>query len=417
MTTNGIGNAWVANELHQLGKAGIPFRLHTMRSPGVTFHASQWADQLDRQTHVLYPVSKFKVAASVLAAPFLFGKRFFSAAANAVFGKRESLRVRLAGIAHLMVACHWARQLRHQEVSLIHSQWIHSGGTIAMYGGWLLDKPFSFTGHAADLFRERAALEDKVKRAARIVCISEFHREFYLKMGVPNEKLQVVYCGIDTSLFHPTPQRKTPVPHILSSGRLVEKKGFEYLIDACHLLDQQGREFCCTIGGSGPLEASLRERIQKLNLEHKITLTGEALKQEQVPTFMHSGDVYCLPCVWAKDNDVDGLPQMLMEAMACGLPAVSTRLVGIPDLLIQGETGLLVEPNNAKQLADALITLMDDSPLAEKIAKQGRAHVLSKFDLGTCLDPLIKMYGPYLERSEQQQTASSTPTIKTTVKS
>jgi glycosyltransferase involved in cell wall biosynthesis len=268
-----------------------------------------------------------------------------------------------------------------------------------MYGAWLLGKPFSFTGHAADLFRNRAALKDKIRRAGFIICISEFHRQFFLENGARPEQLHIAYCGIDTGHF--TPRRRTRAKgeplHILSSGRLVDKKGFDVLIGACALLRDKGYAFRCTIAGSGPLEADLRARIAAAGLDGRVAMTGEALKQEDIPAFMYSGDVYCLPCVWAKDNDVDGLPQMLMEAMACGLPAISTRLVGIPDLVIDGETGLLVPPEDAEALADALMRLGDDESFAQQLAESGHTHVTKSFDIDSCLEPLLRQFRSVLE--------------------
>ncbi len=394
ITTAGVGDAWVANELRHVGKAGIPVVLHAMRKPPGLYHKSEWATEMARETRVIYPLPVLGLIGSVLAAPVLFGGRFFGALLNAFFGKRESFRCRVAGIAHLMVACHWARGLRGEKVTHIHSQWVHSGGTIAMYGAWLLGVPFSFTGHAADLFRERAALEDKIKRADFIICISNFHREFFLKNGAKPQQLHVMYCGIDPSVFHPQAyERASGEPfHIRSAGRLVEKKGFKYLIEACKVLVERGVKIDCLIGGSGPDEQELRGVIGRLGLEGVVELTGKAVSQEEISEFMRGGDVYCLPCVWASDNDVDGLPQMLMEAMACGLPAISTRLVGIPDLVIDGETGLLVEPNNVSELADAIERLMGDPGLASKMAQQGRRLVHDKFDIRTCLEPLLSQY-------------------------
>lgn len=401
MTTIGVGDAWVGNELRIVARDGIPFTLHALKKPEKTFFASDDIAAMNTATQVIYPLSKPKALAATLAGPFRFGGRFFQALGNALFGERENFRNRAVGLWHFAVACHWAAGLRHQTVSHIHSQWIHSGGTVAMYGAWLLDKPFSFTGHAADLFRERAALRDKIRRAAFINCISEFHRQFFLDEGARPEQLQVVYCGIDTTHFSPRRRtRPAGAPfHILSSGRLVEKKGFDVLIEACGLLKARNFDFTCTIGGSGPDEAKLRQAIAEAGLENVITLTGEALKQEDIPTFMETGDVYTLPCVWASDNDVDGLPQMLMEAMACGLPAVSTRLVGIPDLVRHEDTGLLVAPNNAEELADALMRLESDPDLATELAEKGRKHLIETFDINSCLEPLLTRYRAALETS------------------
>jgi len=399
MSTNGVGNAWVGNELRVVARAKIPFKLHTLIRPPSNFFASEDVAAIERNTHALYPLPVLGSAASALLAPLRFRRRFFEALWNAATGERESARVRAVGFVHLFVACHLATGLRREKVSHIHSQWIHSGGTVAMYGSWLLGKSFSFTGHAADLFRERAALRDKIQRAEFIICISEFHRQLFLKNGARPEQLHIAYCGIDTSVFSPKPRedRKGRPVRILSSGRLVEKKGFEYVIRACKVLKERGLAFECTIAGSGPLEAALRKQITEEGLDGQVTLTGKALKQEDIPAFMNGGDVYVLPCVWASDDDVDGLPQMLMEAMACGLPAISTRLVGIPDLIIHEKTGLLVEPREVEPLADALERLAKDEALCQRLAEEGRRHLLEHFDLATCLEPLLDQFRAHLE--------------------
>jgi glycosyltransferase involved in cell wall biosynthesis len=401
MTTNGVGDAWVGNELRVVKAQGIPFALNALNPPRQSYFASDDIAEMARNTYVIYPLSAFAAVLAFAAGPLRFGPRFFGALWNALTGKRETFRNRVVGLWHLMVACHWAQAIRNREVDHIHSQWIHSAGTVAMYGAWLRGVTFSFTGHAADLFRERCALEDKIKRADFIICISEFHRQFYLENGADPAQLHIAYCGIDTSHF--TPQRRVRPEgapfHILSSGRLVEKKGFHILIRACGLLKARKFDFQCTIAGSGPLEADLRAQISAAGLEAEMHMTGEALKQEDIPAFMGQGDAYALPCVWAADNDVDGLPQMLMEAMACGLPAVSTRLVGIPDLVIDGETGLLVAPEDPAALADALMRLENDPDFATRLAQQGRERVITVFDLDTCLDPLLDQFRAQLERS------------------
>lgn len=395
MTTIGVGDAWVANELRVVARAGIPFQLHALMRPTKTYFSSEDVAEMNRSTRVIYPLGAVRVGFSLLAAPFRFGRRFWGALWNALSGERESLRIRLVGIWHLGVACHWASKMRNEDISLIHSQWIHSGGTVAMFGAWLLDKPFSFTGHAADLFRNRQALRDKIKRAEFIVCISEFHRQFFLDQGARPEQLFIAYCGLDLNHFSPVRRtRKDGEPfHILSAGRLVDKKGFDVLIRACKILCDRNVDFHCTIAGSGPLETRLRELIVSEGLDAVVTMTGQELKQEDIPAFMATGDIFTLHCVWAPDNDVDGLPQMLMEAMACGLPAVSTRIVGIPDLVLDEKTGLLVEPNDdADALANALMRLLEDDKLATSLADAAQLHLKNTFDLTNCLDTLLDKF-------------------------
>lgn len=396
MTPLGLGGVWVASELEVLRAAGIPFKVHALNpmKEGYFFFSEDTTAQMNRETNTLYPLSKGDAVKAFLLAPGRFGSRFWEVLGNALLGRRETLRVRLLGLWHFVVACHWAGQLRTQKVSHIHAQWVHASGNVAMYGAWLLDRSFSFTGHAADLFRDRCALLDKISRAEFIICISEFHRQFYLQNGARPEQLRLAYCGLDTSRFNPERRERAegePV-HILSSGRLVPKKGFTVLIEACRILRDRGLPFRCTIAGGGPDEAALRDQIAAADLSVQVTLTGQALEQPDIGDFMHSGDIYALACVWAPDNDVDGLPMMLMEAMACGLPAVSTRLVGIPDLIKDGDTGLLVETNDPEALADALTRLVEDPELTQRLARAGRRHLEEKFDLRSCLTPLIDAY-------------------------
>jgi len=396
---DGIGSAWVAIELHVLERRGIPFVLHALRPPLNDLFSAQWAIDLNRRTRRLYPPSAMKIGASVLIAPFLFGPRFFSAAANAVFGKRETLRGRAAAFAHFLVACDWARKLRREPVTIIHAQWAHTGATIGMYGAWLLGVPFSFTGHAADLFRDRVALEDKIRRAEFVVAISNFHREFYKRNGANDEQILNISCGIDVTQFHSRREANRPIRNrIVSVGRLVEKKGFHILVDACRLLKDKGADFECIIAGNGPMEDALKAKVASLGLDAFVDITGKPVLQEDLPAFLSQADIFAQPCVWSKDNDVDGTPRTLMEAMACGLPSVSTNLVGIPDIIVDGKSGILVEPNDPVQLADALYRLMKDHALACRLAADGRRHIEDKFNLETCLEPLVEIFTSKLRR-------------------
>ena len=401
ITTNGIGNAWVEAELEVLKRRNVPFVLHTLRRPERHFFRNPLADQINHETRPIYPLSKFSFLVSIVLAPFLFGTCFWSAFFNALTGQRESLRGRYVGIYHLFVAAHWARQLQRfsaqEPVSLIHSQWIHSCGTVGMYGAWLLGVPFSFTGHAVDLFRDRVALKDKIRRAIFIVCISEFHRQFYLENGAKPEQLYIVYCGIDTSAFAFQHRPRKAKFRILSVGRLVEKKGFADLILACRLLVDKGYKIECEIGGDGPLEAPLNDLIQSHGLEEHVLLPGRPIQQEDLPAFLASGDAFAQPCVWSSDNDVDGTPRTLMEAMASGIPSVSTNLAGIPDIIKDGKSGLLVNPGDTNQLANALQRLMDDEEFAERLAIGGRNAIIENFRLDECVYPLVALFEHWIQ--------------------
>jgi colanic acid/amylovoran biosynthesis glycosyltransferase len=409
ITSHGIGNAWVATELRVMQAKGIPVVLHSLYRPHQNFFGSEWAKQMDQQTRLLYPLRPFGLLLSVVLAPLLFGSAFWAALANALFGQRESWSARWRTLAHFLVACHWARELRSQETSLIHSQWAHASASVGMYAGWLLRVPFSFTGHGADLFRDRVALRDKVRRAEFIVCISEFHRQLYLSLGAEPDKLHLVYCGIDIKQF-PQASRTARAANasglalrpkrILTVGRLVEKKGLGVLLTACAILKQRGVPFHLVIAGSGPQEAYLRQRIERLKLTWQVTLTGEAVPQEQLPNLLASADIYTQPCVWSSDNDVDGTPRTLMEAMATGLPCVASRIAGLPEIVNHGRAGLLVESGSCLELADSLEVLLTHPQIAEQFGKLAREFVERQFEINACLEPLAALFTRYLDVNE-----------------
>jgi len=421
MTSEGLGSPWVGNELRIVTRAGVPVTLHMMRRPEKIHFTSDWAKQIQQNAAPpLYPIRVVPFVLNNLAAPFVFGPKWFGALGNALFGERENSRARVATVAHLFVAASWAMDMRRAAVSHVHAQWAFGSATIAMYGAWLLGVPFSFTGHAVDLTRQRVALRDKIKRASFIIAISEWHRNFYIEQDAGatpglTDKIHVAYCGIYTDEMVPaSPQARAARANepftILSAGRLIEKKGFPHLIEACTILKRRGRNFRCIIAGSGPDEAMLRSLIETLGVGDVVTMTGKALQQETIPAFMHAGDLFVLACVVAKDGDVDGLPQLTMEAMGCGLPAVTTRLVGNPDLVIHERTGLLVDPGNAEQLAAAIERVMDDPALRERLARDGREHVLRVFDITGSLEPLIRRFKDALGQPHQtDQHSRATP--------
>lgn len=392
ITTNGIGNAWVAAELKVLAEKGINIDLYSMRRPHQSFFGSDWANRISQRTECLYPLPFLSFIFSILAAPFLFRARFFSGLWNALWSPRENIRARVAGLAHFFVACHWARQIRPKNYQLIHSQWIQSGGTIGFYASWLLDIPFSFTGHAVDLFRDRCALKDKVKHAEFIIAISQFHKNFYIAEGASAEKIHVVYCGIDLDEYaYNYSESKAPI-RVLSFGRLVEKKGYSILIEACGLLRDLGVDFHCEIAGSGSEYGALKKLTALLNLDNRITITGKALSQEEIEEWMRTGDIFAQPCCWSADNDVDGIPRSLMEAMAVGLPSISTSVAGIPDLIEHMKTGLLIAEQDAEGLAKAIKLLIDDASLRRDLSQAGRQIIEQRFNLETCLDPLAEIF-------------------------
>ena len=311
---------------------------------------------------------------------------------GAFTGKVEGPRQRFKTLAHLIPALRLAYLWRKQGIGHVHCQWAHTATTIGMHAAEMLGVGFSFMGHANDLFVHRVALEDKVARARFILCISEYHRRFYLDLGADPSRLHVVYCGISLDRFRDTQPFEPGKRKVVSVGRLVEKKGFDDLIRACALLRDRGEEFECVIAGSGPQYRELEGLIAKLDLKGRVSITGRAILQEDIPAFLREARLFALPCVKDSDGDMDGLPQVLIESMACGVPAVSTFLVGMPDLIRDGENGLLVPTRDVEATADAIARLLNDDELTQRFGAAAETWAKAHFGRDELVDRLERVF-------------------------
>jgi colanic acid/amylovoran biosynthesis glycosyltransferase len=240
---------------------------------------------------------------------------------------------------------------------------------------------YSFTGHANDIFCETdfpVSLDELVKEARVVVTETDYSRD-WLRRRCPDwaGKIERVYNGIHPGEFARADFGAEP-PEIVSVGRLIEKKGYGELIEACGMLRARGLEFRCRIVGAGPLEVTLREQIERAGLGERVTLEGARLEAE-VMGYLRRARVFALACVRDPDGGSDNLPTVIMEAMAAGLPVVSTRVAGIPEMIEDGVTGRLVDEHDAAGLAVALEEALRDPALARTRGAAGRRAVEGKF--------------------------------------
>ncbi|HET6550510.1 MAG TPA: glycosyltransferase, partial [Solirubrobacter sp.] len=238
---------------------------------------------------------------------------------------------------------------RERGIDHLHAHFASAATTVARLAGRLAGIPYSFTAHAKDLFHEdvvAAELDRKLADAHHVVTISAYNARF-LRERHGAERVRLVRNGLMLDAFPFAPPVERP-PVIAAVGRLVEKKGFDVLLDACALLARSGRRFRCELAGDGPLAGELRARA-----EGPVRFHG-ALPQREVRDLVAGAAVLAAPCVVASDGNRDGLPTVLLEAMALGTPCVATRVTGIPEAIRDGSTGLLVPERDAGALAAAL---------------------------------------------------------------
>jgi glycosyltransferase involved in cell wall biosynthesis len=247
----------------------------------------------------------------------------------------------------------------------------------------LTDIPYSFTAHAHDIYVDQRLLREKTAEAAFVATISEYNRAVIARHCRPVDvpKLHVVHCGVDTELFIPPTRRARSGPwRIVCVGSLEPKKGQRYLVEACRQLRERGVTFRCDLIGGGEDQTSLADQIAAEGLGDVVVLSGAQPRAVVLET-LRDADVVVLPSVVTASGKMEGIPVALMEALACARPVVATRISGVPELVSDGETGLLVEQRDARALADALQRLRTDPQLAERLGADGRRKVLAEFDL------------------------------------
>jgi glycosyltransferase involved in cell wall biosynthesis len=215
----------------------------------------------------------------------------------------------------------------------------------------------------------------------------------------------LVYNGLDLDDFQFEPYADRP-PMILGVGRLVEKKGFEFLLQACAVLRDRGVHYQCEIVGGGVLESALRTQIDDLGLQDRVVMSGP-MSQDDIKEKIRGAALLAAPCVHAGDDDRDGLPTILLEAMALGTPCVSTPVTGIPEVVVHEETGLMVSEGNALALADACQRLLEDRRLGSELVSRARSLIEQRFDIDKNTDQLRETFRSVTSLESQYGAAGS----------
>lgn len=283
----------------------------------------------------------------------------------------------------LVIAAAHARWVAEEEVGRVHAHFATYGALSAWMIKRLTGTPYSFTAHAHDLFIDQAFLREKVHDAEVVVAISDYNRRFLRRYGGDvTTPVRVVRCGIDVASYAfraRRPDGRAPVRALCVAG-LREYKGHKVLLDALGLHGEGLEQLTVSCIGDGPLHDSLVRRAAALGVSDRVTFKG-AMTESEVLRELAGAEVFVLPSVVAADGQMEGIPVALMEAMACGVPVVSTALSGIPELVRPGVTGVLVPPGDARALAAGLRSVLDDPEGAAQRSAHGRALVEREFGI------------------------------------
>ena len=393
-----LSETFIAHEIHQLEQAGMRLRLFVVKR---------------ENEPLVHPV------VDAIRAPLTYLSKASSLSGTTLTGwlrrnlptfapfhlrllARHPLRyLRTLGSAIALTRQHWPRKVFIKEflqageiaatvladgtVQHLHGHFCHGVATITWFASQLTGIPFSFTAHAKDIYQAELNPGDLLERklgAARFVATCTCANAGVLRARhVRPDEVHTIYHGLDTDYFSPVQRSAPPVlPMILAVGRLVEKKGFDQLIAACALLKHRGVHFnCAIVGESGSAGDALRAQIAGLDLGDTVHLRG-AVTQEKLRDIYRGAQVFALPCQIMEDGDRDGFPNVLAEAMAMGVPVVSTAISGIPEMIDDGVHGLLVQPRDPGALADALQRVLTDAALHQALARAGRERICERFD-------------------------------------
>jgi glycosyltransferase involved in cell wall biosynthesis len=412
-----MSETFIANEIYLLEKLGLKLRLFSI------------LDLSDPQRHAVVDATQAPIhylpqltpisAAPLFAwlrrnAPKFFGSHWRLIKARPVryvwtllgalrlaFKHRQDslLRPEANFIKEFLQAGFIAQQVLATGAILhLHAHFCHTSTTVGMFASQLCGLPFSFTAHAKDIYVRALnpgdLLQTKLRQAKFVVTCTRANQSHlaYLAerdqlerrpaFGYRDTPIYACYHGLDTGQFAPRngPVDDPAVPVLLSVGRMVEKKGFPYLIEACRLLKDKGYRFQChLVCGAGPYTERVASLIRELGLEDT-ALMRPAVTQEELQEVYRQATLFVLPCQIAENNDRDGIPNVLVEAMAVGLPVVSTDISGIPELIEHEVSGLLTPQKDARALAEAIARLLDESDLRRKLGLAAREKVCRLFD-------------------------------------
>lgn len=382
-----ISETFILEEILGLERLGRRLCLYAL-SPATDAIVHPAVAQVKATLRVAPPLSAASLRryASDHATQFLRGPRRYLGALAA------GMRRGRGGLADFLRSGWLAARLQEDGVSHLHSHFIATPADVAEGAARLAQLPFSISAHAKDIYLSQARDLRRRLTAARFTVTCTDVNRAVLSAIAPQARVSRMYHGVDHALFHPA-RRLLPADGpalIVSVGRLRAKKGLDVLIDAVARLRAQGQDVEAEIVGYGPEHAALAAQIEALGLHGRVRLVGKLAREQVIERYARAA-VYVQPARIAADGDRDGIPNVLLEAMAMGLPVVATRVSGIPELVTSGVNGVLVAPDDPDELAAAIGHLLARPQACASLACQARETVVRAFDNGRNLQLLCAL--------------------------
>lgn len=393
-----VSLAFILREVRALRRLGVDVQTFAIRR-AFPDHLLSAADREEyARTFAVLPPDLGGLARAHLTAAGLHPLRYLGTLGLALRLRPRGLRGAVWQVFYFAEAMVIWRECARRGITHIHAQFANVATDVALLashfgGGGDGDWSWSFTLHGPVEFYDisQSRLPEKLRRARFVACISDFARSQAMAFLDPEQwhKLHVVHCGVDPDVFRPALPPGGSVRdgelHVLNVGRLIDLKGQALLLEALVAVRERGVRARLTIVGDGPTRPALEALAARLGISAHVTFAG-AVGQDEIARFYADADIFCLP------SFAEGIPVVLMEAMAMEIPVIATRIAGIPELVGDGLSGLVVAPGRSDRIAEALQTLAEDADLRRAMGEAGRAKVIAEFDVARSAGQLRELF-------------------------
>jgi len=394
-----VSETFILRELVALGGMDIDIHLFALRR-GRSPAASERARELVPGVCYRASFSRGALVTCTLLAFLRCPFKIMALLARSIWHHMSSPMSALWLLRNFAVGVCFAREAEKKKIDHIHAHFLHIPADLAWLMSEITGIPFSVSAHAHDIYTLNEYCYEHVVENAQFLATCTNDGQSAVRDMFPHldaGKVVTVRHGLFLKDHAVTsPEGKT----VLCVGRLEPKKGFDNALRACALLCQRKEEFNCVIAGDGSLRASLEKQLSDAALHDHVHLAGE-LSQEEVSHLYHDAAMLVVPSVMCDDGDRDGLPNVILEAQACGLPVIATGVGGIPEFIEDGVNGFIVPAGNAEDMADRMIELLNDFPLRQKMGLAGRARVEEHFNIDKNIGALMALFEESRDWQEQ----------------
>lgn len=382
--------AFVENEVHRLLRRGVRVRVFTLR--GIS-------SQYQPEHAALIPLTRdvgSPLAPAAWAAMLGWTLRrpdvMIGDVLRLLWASRHSPYALAGHLGYLPAAARLARLIEREDLEVVHGAWAHFPATVAYLAARLTGRPFTMAAHAgADLYRTRAFLAEKTRAARFTAACVRGNADLLCELAGPAARVEWIYHGVDAQRFDGQGRTREDPPMLLVVGRLSRAKGFDLAVRALALLSARGHDARLVVVGDGPERGALETLAREEGIADRVSFRGALTHQALLPLYREAS-ILIAPCRVLANGRRDGIPNVVIEAMAMGVPCVGTRAAGLEEAIVPGETGALCDPEDLPALADALESLLGDPALLDRLGARARASVLERFDAERNFERLYALF-------------------------